>query len=125
MYDDDFFEPDLTNPEDLATLRAMLESELEGVGSAMTGLDTEAGSLHATAGDRTLVPSNEGDTVSVERQVVSSQQQSWRAHDQEVRAALARMDVGVYGVCVRCHKSITPARLGVMPWTPCCVGCKE
>jgi DnaK suppressor protein len=42
-----------------------------------------------------------------------------------IRAALARMDEGTYGICVRCEKPISPKRLAAVPWTPFCIECQE
>jgi len=43
----------------------------------------------------------------------------------EVRAALARIDDGTYGVCLRCDDNIAPARLAAVPWASLCLGCQE
>jgi RNA polymerase-binding transcription factor DksA len=42
-----------------------------------------------------------------------------------IRAALARVAEGSYGVCVACAKPIGAARLRVMPEAATCVGCQE
>jgi len=42
-----------------------------------------------------------------------------------VRGALARMDDGSFGVCVRCEEEINPKRLNAVPWTPFCITCQE
>ena len=41
----------------------------------------------------------------------------------QVRAALARLDDGSYGQCVRCGESIAPARLAVLPAADTCIDC--
>jgi RNA polymerase-binding protein DksA len=40
-----------------------------------------------------------------------------------IRAALARMDAGTYGVCRRCGEPIAPARLRALPTALDCVDC--
>ncbi len=40
-----------------------------------------------------------------------------------IRAALARMDRGEYGMCVSCGEDISTERLDVLPFTPLCRGC--
>lgn len=40
-----------------------------------------------------------------------------------VEAALARLDAGTYGRCVRCSAAIPPARLEIMPHAQSCVPC--
>jgi DnaK suppressor protein len=42
-----------------------------------------------------------------------------------VRAALRRMDDGMYGICVHCEEEISPKRLNAVPWTPFCIQCQE
>jgi DnaK suppressor protein len=41
----------------------------------------------------------------------------------KIDAALARMDDGSYGVCVRCGSPIPLGRLRVRPYEPACVAC--
>lgn len=43
----------------------------------------------------------------------------------KVRAALSRVDDGIYGVCQHCEEDISPKRLGVVPWVPYCIRCQE
>jgi len=42
-----------------------------------------------------------------------------------VRAALARIDEGTYGVCIHCEEDISPKRLHAVPWAPYCIQCQE
>jgi RNA polymerase-binding protein DksA len=51
--------------------------------------------------------------------------ESHRANLREVEAALARMDVGTYGSCVRCGNPIGPERLEALPWAALCIDCKH
>ena len=44
---------------------------------------------------------------------------------QSIRGALARMEDGSYGVCLRCDAAINPKRLGAVPWAAYCVRCQE
>ena len=43
----------------------------------------------------------------------------------ELRAALARIDAGTFGVCVTCEEPITAKRLAAIPWASCCIVCQE
>ena len=45
-------------------------------------------------------------------------------HLELVDAALKRLDVGTYGVCLRCGKPIAPARLEALPWAAHCIECQ-
>ena len=42
-----------------------------------------------------------------------------------VRAALHRIDDGMYGVCLHCEEDISPKRLNAVPWAPYCIACQE
>jgi DnaK suppressor protein len=41
-----------------------------------------------------------------------------------VDAALARLDDGTFGTCLRCGKPIAPARLEALPWAAQCIDCQ-
>ena len=42
-----------------------------------------------------------------------------------VRAALARIEDGHYGICLHCEEDISVKRLNAVPWTPYCIDCQE
>ncbi len=42
-----------------------------------------------------------------------------------VRAALARMNEGTFGVCLHCEEDISPKRLNAVPWAGYCIQCQE
>jgi RNA polymerase-binding transcription factor DksA len=48
-----------------------------------------------------------------------------RAIQQEVRAALLRIETGTFGTCADCGKKISKERLDALPYTPCCVSCES
>jgi RNA polymerase-binding protein DksA len=41
-----------------------------------------------------------------------------------VDAALARLEAGKFGTCLRCGKRIAPARLEALPWAAHCIECQ-
>jgi DnaK suppressor protein len=41
-----------------------------------------------------------------------------------VDAALARLDDGSYGTCLRCGRPIAPERLDALPWAAHCIECQ-
>jgi DnaK suppressor protein len=41
-----------------------------------------------------------------------------------VEAALARLDAGTYGVCLRCGRAIAEGRLEALPWVAHCIDCQ-
>ena len=42
-----------------------------------------------------------------------------------IDAALARLDDGTYGRCVRCGRPIAPERLDALPWAAHCIDCQR
>jgi RNA polymerase-binding protein DksA len=42
-----------------------------------------------------------------------------------VDEALARLDAGTFGACVRCGRPIPPDRLEALPWAPRCIDCQR
>ena len=40
-----------------------------------------------------------------------------------IRAAIARVDEGRYGICLTCGGKISPARLAIIPETTQCISC--
>lgn len=41
----------------------------------------------------------------------------------QIKAALARIDAGTYGVCSACGEAIAPARMAALPWATRCIRC--
>jgi DnaK suppressor protein len=46
-------------------------------------------------------------------------------HLAAVEAALARIDDGTYGLCVRCGRPIAQERLDALPWAAHCIDCQR
>jgi DnaK suppressor protein len=46
-------------------------------------------------------------------------------HLAAVEAALARLEAGSYGTCVRCGRAIAPERLEAIPWAAHCIDCQR
>jgi DnaK suppressor protein len=44
---------------------------------------------------------------------------------QLVEAALARLDDGTFGRCLRCAGEIAPGRLEALPWAAYCIACQK
>ncbi|MEX1168837.1 MAG: TraR/DksA family transcriptional regulator [Chloroflexota bacterium] len=45
-------------------------------------------------------------------------------HLAQVDAAIARLEAGTYGRCVRCGSDIPPGRLEALPWAAHCIDCQ-
>lgn len=45
--------------------------------------------------------------------------------EEEVRAALAKLDAGTYGVCDGCGRPVPEGRLEALPWATRCVACQS
>lgn len=45
-------------------------------------------------------------------------------HLELVDAALARLDAGTFGACLRCGKPIPPGRIEALPWAAHCIDCQ-
>lgn len=43
----------------------------------------------------------------------------------DVRAALARLDEGTFGLCLRCEEEIARRRLEAVPWASLCLKCQQ
>jgi RNA polymerase-binding transcription factor DksA len=70
--------------------------------------------------------SRDWEELAVEREedeVLEGMGQSGLAEIEKIRAALARIGDGSYGVCVRCGDPISEERLDVLPATPFCRTC--
>jgi DnaK suppressor protein len=46
-------------------------------------------------------------------------------HLADVDAALARLDGGTFGACLRCGRPIAPERLEALPWAAHCIDCQR
>lgn len=42
----------------------------------------------------------------------------------QIEEALARLDEGSYGHCVKCHRPINPERLEILPYATLCISCQ-
>ena len=43
----------------------------------------------------------------------------------QVRAALARIEDGTFGICLHCEEDISVKRLAAVPWAGYCIRCQE
>lgn len=62
-------------------------------------------------------------TDTQNKTVATIQQEIYSRNGVEIEKALARIDAGTYGQCVKCHKNIETARLQAIPITELCCNC--
>jgi RNA polymerase-binding transcription factor DksA len=63
----------------------------------------------------------EGATIAYERSQADSLRRLAEERRTAVAAAVARLDEGTYGICVRCGRPIAEGRLEARPWADTCV----
>ena len=100
----------------LVQRRAQLEARLGVLDARLHEIEDELDS-HQSKDWEELATEREGDEV-LEQMGVSGQ-----AEIRKIKAALARMDDGEYGFCVKCGHPISEDRLDVLPFTPFCRRC--
>jgi len=110
---------------DLDARRAQLvamRDRLERAAHSVVESDETGGELSSAAGDQHL-----GDHASelVDREVDESLEENAEQIGREIEAALARIDDGTYGTCVKCGKPIPEARLEAVPYATLCIECKR
>lgn len=67
----------------------------------------------------------DGATLSSEWSRLTGLTDAARTKLSEIDSALARLDDGTYGICMRCTQPIPEARLQVRPFAKHCVPCAE
>jgi DnaK suppressor protein len=105
--------------------RERLHSERAAAASRLAGLERELGSVfesatHANTDDE---HDPEGATIAYERQHVAALVSQARESLAEIDAAIARLEAGSYGSCVRCGEPIAAGRLAARPAAPTCIRC--
>lgn len=112
--------PPAGDRERLSALLATVDDQI----SALQGQHDEivAASRDSNADDE---HDPEGSTIAFERQQVAALIQSLRATRDDVLAALAAVDRGTYGVCVRCGRPIGAERLQARPSAGTCIDCAD
>lgn len=106
--------------KDLEHFRVLLNTMLEDAlkQGEMTLEDmTDNNEIFADPADRATMESDRAFTLRIrdrERKLIK-----------KIRAALQRMDDGVFGICDECGEEIGVARLNARPVTKLCINCKS
>jgi DnaK suppressor protein len=62
---------------------------------------------------------------TADREVAIHRIDQHAAQIREIRAALAQIDDGTYGICEQCDEPISQKRLTAVPWARLCVACQS
>lgn len=96
--------------------KALLQHRLQSLTQRLSGISTELDGAHSQDWEE-LATEREGD------EVLEGIGNAGLAEIRRIEAALARIEAGSYGVCVRCGDAIAADRLEVVPDTPFCSTC--
>jgi DnaK suppressor protein len=105
--------------------RARLAADRAATLSRLAGLEREQADIIAAAQSANADDEHdpEGATIAFEREHTAALAGRARQHLAEIDAALARVDAGRYGRCVRCGAPVSPARLEARPAAATCIAC--
>ncbi len=101
-----------------SSIRSLLEEKLTVLEQRLTSIKRDVTRSHSVD---SAEQAQERENDEVEDAIGVETAQSLR----DVKAALARLDEGLYGVCESCGDEIAPGRLEVLPETVVCVKCAE
>ena len=113
---------------DTQVFQERLLDERRRVVDAIDNIHTEnPGSLGEETEETTFQDNHLGDiaTATFDREMASTLEENSTHVLAEIDAALARIDEGTYGVCVRCGKPIGRERLDALPWATLCIDDKR
>lgn len=96
--------------------KAQMRQRLAVLKGRLSGISTELVAEHSSDSED-LAIEREGD------EVLESIGNAGLLEIRRIEAALARIELGDYGLCVTCGGSIEPERLDALPDTPFCRNC--
>src|SRR5215212_7425956 len=102
---------------DFTRLRGILEAKLKTIAS---GSDRRDGIIIQHAPDAL-----DQTQFATERDLVVSLLSRESRLVRRVRAALRRMEGGIYGICLACEEPISVNRIEAVPWAELCLRCQE
>ena len=113
---------------DTEVFQERLLEERRRVVAAIDNIHAEnPGSLGEETDETTFQDNHLGDiaTATFDREMASSLEENSMHVLAEIDGALARIDEGTYGVCVRCGEPIGQERLEALPWATLCIDDKR
>src|SRR5882724_5657575 len=96
-----------------------------------TALEARQSELEALLRDRDVIAVNMSADMldqiqhAQERDMAMGNLERGSARLNEVRAALTRIDLNTFGICLDCEEEIGSNRLAAVPWTTSCLTCRE
>jgi DnaK suppressor protein len=84
--------------------------------------------LHKVEQDLRQTPQLDSEERATSREnddVLERLDESDREEIRQLQEAIARIDMGTYGFCTNCGKSIAPARLTALPYAHTCITCAK
>lgn len=109
----------------LDKFRALLGAERAATVQLMSTLGRDISSLVTARQDSNSDDEHdpEGSTLAFERSQTDALLTQSGQRLADIAAALARLDAGTYGLCVRCGEPIASARLEARPYARTCISC--
>jgi DnaK suppressor protein len=106
--------------ETLQKYRELLLAQQQQIEQRIFRLETD---LQAMESEREIERTDHIQEEAVNDTMIELDERSRRLSE-EIQAALARLDDGIYGDCEVCGEPINPARLEVLPTARRCVACQ-
>jgi len=113
---------------DTHLFRDRLLDERRRVVDAIDNIHAEnPGSLGEETEETTYQDNHLGDiaTATFDREMASTLEENSTHVLTEIDGALARIDEGTYGICLRCGQPIGQERLEALPWATLCIDDKR
>ena len=111
----------------IAELKLRLEEDLARVEADIAEIDRHERESQSDATGENVYRDHMADqgSATFEREMDMTFEENERDLLGDIRAALARIDAGTYGICERCSAEIPAARLEAVPTASLCITCKE
>lgn len=109
--------------ERLLDERRRVQAALDNLHAENPGsLEDETGELVSSSADNHMADTA---TETFDRELSDTLQDNAGAVLTAIDGALARIEDGTYGTCIRCGKDIAPERLEALPYAELCIDCKR
>ena len=111
----------------LADMKAALEAERDRLAHEIADLERDSATNLSEASGENNYRDHMADqgTATFGKELDMTLEGAAREMYATVLAALARIEAGTYGTCVRCGQPVGDERLAAMPAARLCIACKE